>query len=664
MLLKEITLHNFRQYKGTQKIEFSIDPDQNLTLIIGRNTCGKTTLVQSFIWGLYGIPNFKKGELLNQELFESLKETRSEGCSEDMYVRIVLKYNDIDYRITRSIRYVKKKATVQKEEKIEITYGDVINGFKPYTKNPKDIINQILPREFSNYFFFWGERIESIDTNKNIKEAVSDFLGLSAIDNSRKHLKDIAKDYTIQLANIDKGDQQLAFWALELNKLTEKIIPELNLDIENKKIDVERSENRYHKYEQMLLDNAKVAEIQKAINKSEIRINNLEKKIKEDYLKLFNKFNQKPIGYFAHVFYKDILEVLEHIPDNEKGLAHQTEKSIMELINRGTCVCGRPLEKNSIPYQHILKELEKIPPKSISSLAEEFKKEMKQRDNANDYAMNVQEAYKELRETEQELIDEIADLKHNKSRIQNGKDQEIAKIQYEKDESFKRYKAYNNELANLQNLLKNKQKSADTIQKNIEGREHVTQKGKEIKLFLDYTNAVIKDIDDEYVDRETQLRNRLRKLVNEYFQQMYHGQREIIVDDDFKMKLISKVGNKTFSTEESPGLQTVKNFAFIAALVQIAKEKRSEELDYSDNEKQFHEFEPYPLVLDAPFSQSDEIHVSNICKLISSVAEQTIMAIMEKDWKYAEVIMHEKVGAHYELMKVSETETIIRKVDD
>lgn len=663
MLLKEITLHNFRQYKGTQNIIFSTDKEKNLTLIIGRNTCGKTTLVQSFMWALYGNSDFKKGELLNEELYEALKVIKPEGYTEDVYVRVVLKFGNTDYRITRSRRYIKKKTTIQKEEdRIEITYGDVINGFKPYTKNSKDLINQILPKEFSNYFFFWGERIESIDTNRNIKEAVSDFLGLSAIDNSRKHLKEIAKDYAIKLANIDKGDQNSAVWAIELAKLTEKVIPELYLEIENKKIDVENSEKRYHKYEQMLLDNAQVAEIQKSIKKSEIRVKSLEDKIKKDYLDLFKKFNQKPIGYFAHVFYDDILEVLDHIPDNEKGLAHQNEKSIMELINRGICVCGRPLEKNSIPYNHILKELEKIPPKSISSLAEEFRKEMKQRDNSNDYAGNVQDAYKKLRETEQELNDEINDLKENRSRIQDGQDKEIAKIQYEKDESFKRYNNYKTELINLQNELNNKENKAASIQRNIESREHVTEKGKEIQSYLDYTNAVIKDINDEYLDRETQLRNRLRVLVNEYFQKMYHGQREIIIDDDFKMKLISRVGNNTFSTEESPGLQTVKNFAFIAALVQIAKEKRSEELDSIENDEQIHEYEPYPLVLDAPFSQSDEIHVSNICKLISSVAEQTIMAIMEKDWKYAETIMHNKVGVHYELVKISETETIVRKV--
>ena len=46
MIFKSITLNNFRQYKGKQVIEFSTDPEKNVTVIVGVNTSGKTTLIQ------------------------------------------------------------------------------------------------------------------------------------------------------------------------------------------------------------------------------------------------------------------------------------------------------------------------------------------------------------------------------------------------------------------------------------------------------------------------------------------------------------------------------------------------------------------------------------------------------------------------------------------
>src|SRR6056297_663687 len=52
MKLDTLTLQNFRQFRdGT--IEFSTDPDQNITVIHGQNGAGKTTLLNAFLWAFY-----------------------------------------------------------------------------------------------------------------------------------------------------------------------------------------------------------------------------------------------------------------------------------------------------------------------------------------------------------------------------------------------------------------------------------------------------------------------------------------------------------------------------------------------------------------------------------------------------------------------------------
>lgn len=53
MLLQSIELQNFRQFIN-EKIDFSTDPERNVTLIIGENGTGKTTFAQAFFWCLYG----------------------------------------------------------------------------------------------------------------------------------------------------------------------------------------------------------------------------------------------------------------------------------------------------------------------------------------------------------------------------------------------------------------------------------------------------------------------------------------------------------------------------------------------------------------------------------------------------------------------------------
>lgn len=40
------------RYKGENTIEFSCDPEKNVTVVLGENTAGKTTIAQAFRWAL------------------------------------------------------------------------------------------------------------------------------------------------------------------------------------------------------------------------------------------------------------------------------------------------------------------------------------------------------------------------------------------------------------------------------------------------------------------------------------------------------------------------------------------------------------------------------------------------------------------------------------
>ena len=58
MLIKKLRLKNFRQYIGEQVIEFSTEREKNVTVLIGVNTSGKTTLIRAFEWILYNKNEF------------------------------------------------------------------------------------------------------------------------------------------------------------------------------------------------------------------------------------------------------------------------------------------------------------------------------------------------------------------------------------------------------------------------------------------------------------------------------------------------------------------------------------------------------------------------------------------------------------------------------
>ena len=54
MIIKSITLYNYRLYEGENKIVFENTENKNIFLISGENGFGKTTFLHSLIWCLYG----------------------------------------------------------------------------------------------------------------------------------------------------------------------------------------------------------------------------------------------------------------------------------------------------------------------------------------------------------------------------------------------------------------------------------------------------------------------------------------------------------------------------------------------------------------------------------------------------------------------------------
>ena len=70
MKFKTLKMKNFMRYKGENTIEFSCDEEKNVTIVLGDNTVGKTTIAQAFRWGLYGQIFAERGK--RQEDFQFL----------------------------------------------------------------------------------------------------------------------------------------------------------------------------------------------------------------------------------------------------------------------------------------------------------------------------------------------------------------------------------------------------------------------------------------------------------------------------------------------------------------------------------------------------------------------------------------------------------------
>ena len=387
MLIKQITLQNFRQFKGKQELVFATDPNQNVTVLLGENTFGKTTILQAFNWCLFNEADFPKEsnpDLLNMDLAE---EKAGMEQKLEVYVELLLEHNGTEYTILRKRPYVDRGYGNWVALQTQLTVAYKEGGLTKQVREGEEqqIINSILPKSLSGYFFFDTERVSDISTRKDLTDAVQGLLGLASVANARKHLGSrTAKSSAIGCWNaaLDLGGDERAKEAQTTIESESANIESMKKQIENADHELEALNAQKAKIEETLRENQSTAELQRSKQ-------DLEKKLKtaqtdlEDSSQLFmNSYNTTAITYFMLPLMERAEKCLVDAHVDDRGLRGMTEASIRDIVKRGRCICGAKIEVSedgrtgNDAYMHILEELAFLPPAHIGTEIRNFKQLM------------------------------------------------------------------------------------------------------------------------------------------------------------------------------------------------------------------------------------------------------------------------------------------------
>lgn len=663
MLIKSLRYKNFRQFKGENQITFSCDPQKNVTIILGDNTFGKTTLLQMFNWCLYdkAIFNDNPDFLLNLELASAMYNG---DTPIEVLVEIVIEHEGRDYTITRKQEYLKVNGKVSpRGSQLKVAYKELSTGKTAYIEKDKDmksVINLILPEDLSGYFFFDTERVQNVAERKDLSAAVKGLLGLEVLDNALKHLgKEESKTTVIGsfYEDLKKNDDSKATEALEEIQAAEEAVEYHNKIKEEAENEIDRYERRRELLENKLRDLEATAALQTRKGQLTKNIEDEKEALETIYTEYPVLFGDESVWFFALPLYRQAMELLEQAKVDDKGISDVTANTIKELIKNGKCLCGAEIIDGNDAFNHLMEQIKYVPPESIGTTIKNFKKDIQQYDrvNSNDRFF-------------QTIAGRIGDILRYKTRIEDW-ESEIADIEKEiagKEDS----KAFQLELNDVKNRLKDKTRTKelaiakiseaesrrDRFKKIYDTLSAKSDKGKEIRRYLAYAIKIQEWIQDYYNGEESKIRSELQERVNTIFQKMYHGERMLEINEKYQTILYSVIPEtkEKVLSGESEGLIRVKNFAFIAGLVDLAKSKT---IQVGDEKL---ESEPYPLIMDAPFSNADEEHIKNISRELPMVAEQVIMFVMKKDWRYAETVILDRVNQMYSLEKHSDTYSTIK----
>jgi hypothetical protein len=652
-------MENFRQFRGTTKVDFSCDPEKNVTIILGDNTFGKTTLLQAFNWCFYNKVNFDQHPdfLLNYELSEEMRN----GEQQIVEVEITVLHDGTEYVITRTQRYTCANGNVRGESvpNIKVSYKQEDGQTESVKAAQVDnVINNILPEDLSTYFFFDTERVSSISTRKDVAEAVKGLLGLSIMDSAIKHLGDRAKRATVigkLYGSMDLDGDAKAQEALNRIQTAEEKRNAIAGQLEDCASQISQYDARKEQLDAILRDNQTTTTLQKKKEDLERRISLERKALSEAITQYFREFNAGSLAFFAQPLLSTASAFLKEVKVDDKGIRDLTKPTIMELIKRGRCICGQEIRDGNEAYQHLMAELAYVPPESIGNTVRHYKERL------SSFSRPAERTYSSLDERYRAIL-------RSKNRIQEWEDEhQTIGTQISGKENMRRYEQ---ELADIRVRLRDIHAKKDRLNRDdgalksdidrwkklYDSLTAVSEKNRQAMELIVYAEEIKGWLEETYKDKELTIREDLEAKVNEIFERMYHGHRRVTIDAKYHVELLTTVYDREIAAGESEGSNRVKNFAFIAGLVAMAKGKII--TDSSENGINLSS-EPYPLVMDAPFSNADETHTANISKVLPEIAEQVIMFVMQKDWNYAEPVMNDRVGKRYHLNKDSETCTHI-----
>ncbi len=658
-------MNNFRQYKGIHEIKLdSSDKNKNVTVILGTNTSGKTTLLQAFNWVLYGEANFKtKDFLLNLELIDENSNIHNQY---EVSVKLELSHDDIDYIIERKQLYsFNRNNRVQPgNANLEISYINE-NGQTKFINDldyQEDTIRKIMPKELMSYFFFDGERIENLGRNeKNGKEdlanAVKTVLGLDAIEKTIKHLGGGNKNSVIgqyRESLDEEGNHELREAKDRLETKTKEFEEKVKIKKELHNSE-EYYENRKTKLEEILKEDQDAKHLQLERKQNEASIKQLTKENKSSFDSIKKQFNEKAPYFIGKSLINRAGKTLKEDESFDKGIPHMHGDSINFLIERGYCLCGTPLNNRDEAYDHIKKEQEFLPPQSLGTIIQTYQK------NATYFISSSDGLYEDIENDYRTIRKNLRDISKYEERnvtISNEitTEKDIGKIEEELTQVNQKIKEITYEVAATSNEIENIEKQIEDIKKKIDELSTTSERNNNIVRYIKYANEMYFLLNEKYKGEEDNIKSQLEKNVNDIFQEMYHGERSISINDKYVYRLNTPDIHKEYSTkaDESKGLEVVTSFSFICGIVKLAREHLGVFQDQISSES-------YPLVMDGPFSNADEKHVENIAQLMPSIANQVVIFVMHKDWNYAEEVLGDRIANRYELNKESETNTIIKE---
>ena len=586
MIINKIKLNNFGVFFGSHEI--NIKPEKNKPVILfgALNGSGKTTLLEGIQIALYG----KSAQIEfrgKKNYFDYLKSlinkeaNPEEGASLELeFLANVNSKNEI-FNLKRSWSVVKNRIV----ERAVISNKNVFNGEK--SDNVNEFIEDLMPSNISNLFFFDGEKIETLaepsKSKKIIRDGIYSLLGIHDINALIKSLLVYEKKKLTEHNILEKEDIKIIDTQIEDR---ENNIEDLTQAKSSLKNDTDTNEKNLHINSNKLEKNGyELFKNREAIKKENIylmKFNDVKKlqlmELSKENLGLVMVKRQvkeirdsllKSSGFNASnmSLLKDEFSKLANTFSDDSNIKNYTNNRFLELQDTISNV-PYDIDESLIPTAESFVETER----SCNRLILEFD-EIQHKLTVNELklaAIPEEEKLKPLIEEEKELIKEKQDNEYKIKAI----DSQIKTLSVE-----------------LTNLFREKEKLTQAYaDKIIE-----SDKAKIRLIKSEKSRFSLEEFKKRLLEKN---RKKISELITESFIKLQRkSERNLIFQiniDDFSLN-ITEEKNQIDATEFSAGEKQLIAISILWALTQASNKV-------------------FPSLIDTPLARLDSHHRRNIIK--------------------------------------------------
>lgn len=675
MIIKSITINNFRSYYGENRFELN----EGLTLIIGDNGDGKTTFFEALQWLLNTSVENAKTELMSEMRRMELQ------VGEQATVSVSMEFVHDGYKMIEKSFVVERTGEDKYTARSFSFRGYETDGSERVQVKGSVLVTRCFDAFIQRYSMFKGESTLNVfDNPENLKMLVDKLSDIHEFDEyvtlTEAFEEKSLKGYEVECRKDNKTERQARDLEKQKNEVTQHIA-NLRKDIRDaqnsvqlfstKIEDLERNQEASERYQELkALIQARDEDVRKwkaRISTHNFNINLLDRLwILAPFTGVLDEFRKKVSAFSKEKRRQndDFIaqkakeqgrkEVLDELSSTLEGGATRLpwylpdQATMQEMIDDEVCkVCGRKAEKGSDAYEFMVHKLQDyiahITAKQQAQAAKPEEEVLFVNRNIEDlHSLSIALGGKkaeEVAELTTEIFDTLAlvdrfkeELAKAEEKLQEAEDDKARLLiqtegvtEQQLDLSFHNLKGYfaqreraNTRLAELKAELERYEEK----KREIEDQYNKLDPGSSVAKIYQRAHILLRRVADAFKDaKEINLKRFLKEIeykANYYLAQLntgdFHGIIRLVrtADNNTEIRLLS--ANQRLITDPSGSQLTTMYMSVLFAISELTSSKRDEN---------------YPLIFDAPTSSFGGMKESGFYNIIDKLDKQCI--IVTKD---------------------------------